>query len=162
MSPEGERRDEADGSRDGGSGRDPVLGGPRYIDQWVLELDAAFSALSHRQRRYVVYALVKEPEWTLTDLATKIAAWIDDVDETDVNVRRRERMYVSLYHTHVPKLVEEDVVTFDPEAETVSPASRAEQVAEILEGAGTGHTHGPERPTDPEHDDGSERDAERL
>jgi hypothetical protein len=31
-----------------------------------------------------MYALAENPEWTLTDLATKLSAWEADVEEEDV------------------------------------------------------------------------------
>lgn len=45
-------------------------------------------------------------------------------------------MYVSLYHVHVPKLVDEGVITFDDGSETITPAENAEQVLAVLEGMG--------------------------
>ncbi len=47
-------------------------------------------------------------------------------------------MYVSLYHAHVPKLVEEDVLLFDESTETVAPGENAHQVLLALRGISTG------------------------
>ena len=109
---------------------------PSSIDPAVLELDHVFSVLSHPRRRYLMYALAENPEWTLTELATKLASWEDGIDETAVDPHRRDQMYVSLYHAHVPKLVTEGVIDFDAESETIARAGHAEQVFAVLAGAG--------------------------
>lgn len=106
------------------------------IDPSVLELEHVFSALSHPRRRYLMYALAENPEWTLDDLATKLVAWEEGIDEAAVESNQCDQMYVSLYHTHVPKLVDEGVITYDSEAETIARAGHAEQVFAVLAGAG--------------------------
>ncbi|QZP39557.1 DUF7344 domain-containing protein [Halobaculum magnesiiphilum] len=114
------------------------------IDPAILELDHVFSALSNPRRRYVMYALAENSEWILDALATKLAAWEEDVDEATVDANRRDRVYVSLYHTHVPKLVDEDIVAFDSETETITRAEHAEQVLAMLAGAGGSLDHAQE------------------
>lgn len=73
----------------------------------------------------------------MTDLATKIAAFEHDIPASAVTAHQRDQVYLSLYHTHVPKLVEDDVLTFDPAAETIAAAERTDQVLAALEGIGT-------------------------
>jgi hypothetical protein len=102
----------------------------------ILELDHVYEALGHSRRRYLCYTLLERTEWSLTDLATKIAAWENDVPERAVTGLQRERVYVSLYHTHVPKLVDDGVVTLEESTETIAPAENATQVLAALEGMG--------------------------
>jgi hypothetical protein len=102
----------------------------------ILELDHVYDAVGHPRRRYLCYTLLAETEWSLTDLATKIAAWEGDVPEHAVPVRHQETVYVSLYHAHVPKLVEDDIITFDAMSETIRPAENAPQVLHALNGMG--------------------------
>lgn len=59
------------------------------------------------------------------------------MSERAVTDEQRERVYVSLYHTHVPKLVDEGVVAFDESARTITWAEHTEQVLRALEGIGT-------------------------
>lgn len=129
------------------------------IDPAVLELDHAFSALSHPRRRYLMYALAQNPEWTLTDLATKLVAYEEGTDEATVDAYRRNQMYVSLYHTHIPKLVGEGIVTFDSEEETVAQAEHAEQVLAVLSGAGASLDHAQEQHANHPYDSGSDTDS---
>ncbi|MFC5367251.1 DUF7344 domain-containing protein [Salinirubrum litoreum] len=102
----------------------------------ILDLDHVYEALGHPRRRYLCYTLLEDAQWSLTDLATKIAAWEADVPEHAVGPDQRERVYVSLYHAHVPKLVDEGIVTFDEETETITAAENAEQVLAALSGMG--------------------------
>lgn len=102
----------------------------------ILEIEPVYQALGHSRRRYLCYTLLEATEWSLTELATKIAAWESDVPEHAVTEAQREEVYVSLYHAHVPKLVDEGVITFDAVTETITTAEHAEQVMAALEGMG--------------------------
>ncbi|MFD1687177.1 DUF7344 domain-containing protein [Halobellus litoreus] len=102
----------------------------------ILEMETVYEALGNSRRRYLCYTLFEDTEWSLTDLATKIAAWENDIPEQAVTEDQREEVYVSLYHAHVPKLVDEGVITFDEATETITTADHAEQVLAALEGIG--------------------------
>ena len=102
----------------------------------ILELDHVYTALGHPRRRYLCYSLLESTAWTLTDLATKIAAWEYEITEGEVSKDQRDKVYVSLYHAHIPKLIDDDVIDFDPQTETIGPARNAEQVAAALNGMG--------------------------
>jgi hypothetical protein len=65
-----------------------------------------------------------------------VAAWENDVPEHEVTDAQQEAVYVSLYHAHVPKLVDEGILTFDEVTETITPAGNAEQVLAALAGVG--------------------------
>ncbi|WP_256289752.1 DUF7344 domain-containing protein [Halobellus inordinatus] len=88
--------------------------------------------MNDRRRRYVLYALAEDPEWTLQELATRLVAWEEGVEDDDVGAHCRERRYISLYHTHLPKLADEDVVEFDADAERITSGERAAEVIEFL------------------------------
>lgn len=102
----------------------------------VLELDHLYSALGHPRRRYLCYTLLEDDEWSLRDLATKIAAWEHDIAENAVTDDQRDRVYISLYHAHVQKLVDVGVVTFDETDELIAAGDHAEQVLAALDGIG--------------------------
>ncbi|MFB6166041.1 MAG: hypothetical protein ABEJ31_12845 [Haloarculaceae archaeon] len=102
----------------------------------VLGLDHVYDALGHSRRRYLCYTLLEDTEWTLAELAEKVAAWERQVPEHEVSEREREQVFVSLYHAHVPKLVDHDVLAFDEATETITPGANAEQVLAALSGMG--------------------------
>lgn len=102
----------------------------------VLEIEPVYEALGHTRRRYLCYTLLEDTDWLLTDLATKIAAWENDVSEHDVTEHQRDGVYVSLYHVHVPKLADKGVIAYDATTETITTGEHAEQVLAALEGIG--------------------------
>lgn len=106
------------------------------VSREVLDVDTVYAALGHPRRRYLCYTLYEDTEWSLTDIARKIAAWENDIPPTTVTDAQLRDVYVSLYHAHIPKLVDLGVVMFDRNEETVSAAHHAEQVLTALEGIG--------------------------
>ncbi|WP_129115011.1 DUF7344 domain-containing protein [Halegenticoccus tardaugens] len=106
------------------------------LEAGVLDLQYVFDALAHTRRRYLLYTLLEKRAWTLTELATKIAAWERDVSEDAVTAADRDRVYVSLLHLHVPKLAADDIVTFSSDEETIEKGPNAEQVLAVLGRAG--------------------------
>ncbi|WP_458208071.1 DUF7344 domain-containing protein [Haladaptatus sp. NG-SE-30] len=106
------------------------------VSKTTLELQWVFEAVAHPRRRYLVYTLAEATEWSLDDLATKLAAWETDTEEANIAPLTQTEMYTSLYHAHIPKLVSLDVIEFDADTETITPGQHAHQVLIALEGAG--------------------------
>lgn len=103
----------------------------------ILELNDVFTALNHPRRRYLLYTLASgTSEETLTDLATKIAAWEQDKPVSEVSDDERTRVQISLYHSHVPKLADLDIVEFHESDDIVVQALNIEQVQTVLDNAG--------------------------
>jgi hypothetical protein len=48
----------------------------------------------------------------------------------------RDKVYISLMHAHVPKLVDYDVIVFDRESEIISKSEHADQILKSLAGFG--------------------------
>jgi hypothetical protein len=112
---------------------EPDAGGDSPGVPATLHLDYLYDALAHPRRRYLCYLLSRDDEWTLADMATAVAAVENDVPASGVTEREYEGVYASLYHAHVPKLVEGGVLTFDPDAEVVGAGERADRVLAALE-----------------------------
>lgn len=133
MGDELERASEGEVQRD----VDEILRGIQPPPEEVLELEFVYQALAHPRRRYVVYSLLSETRWTLTELATKLVSWEGDVPEDQVAPGHCDDAYVSLYHAHVPKLIDLDIVRYAGEDdEVIVAAGNAPQVLAVLEGAG--------------------------
>lgn len=107
---------------------------PPAIDPDILESEDVFGVLSHPRRRFLLYVLTLDDQWTLPALATRLAAWEHDIDETAVDDRLHERMYVSLYHTHVPRLEKARALRFDERTDTIVPGEYTEELLTVLEG----------------------------
>ena len=122
-----------DGSTNGTDGSESPAADGGLPPLAVRDRDPVYEALAHPRRRCLCYALRADAERSLTELATKIAAWERGVTEDAIAERDRERLLVSLYHTHVPKLVDHNVVAFDEATETIRAAENADRVLEALE-----------------------------
>jgi hypothetical protein len=83
--------------------------------------DELFQILSNSRRRYIIYYLARADEpVSLNRLATKIAATESDTSESEVTSEERQRVYISLYQTHLPKLEQSGIVTYDEDERIVS------------------------------------------
>lgn len=120
----------------------------------VLDLDHVFEALGHPRRRYVLYTLLEDPEVSLRELASKVAAWENEVPAGALPEEDIDRVHIALYHSHVPKLAEDDIVEFSEADETVKRASNAGQVLAVLESAGGSTDSGQEAHARSDHDEG--------
>lgn len=88
-------------------------------DGGALTIDDQFDLLSSRYRRYLLYALACfTPPVSLARAAETVTELLLDVPADDVPEQRLD-IYMSLYHTHVPRLVENDVVTYDQQEDAL-------------------------------------------
>ncbi|MFC4550599.1 MULTISPECIES: DUF7344 domain-containing protein [Halorussus] len=103
----------------------------------ILELNEVFAAISHPRRRYLLYTLINGScDETLAELATKIAAWERDEPLADVSDEDRRDVQVSLYHSHVPKLADLGILTYERSDDIIVRAENTAQVQAVLDGAG--------------------------
>lgn len=81
----------------------------------AADLDALFEVLADRERRCILECLEENDDdiAAFSDLIERVA---DSEDPTDAE---RERIAVSLHHTHLPKLADADLVEYDTRSETV-------------------------------------------
>lgn len=99
----------------------------------ALELDDVFEALGHSLRRYLVSTLVNgSNEATLSELSTKIASWELDKSENEVTDAERKSIYISLYHSHIPKLADLGVLDYEEQENIIVQAKNIEQVQAVL------------------------------
>lgn len=89
-------------------------------------LSAAFDVLAERRRRVALSVLREyDDDLTLADLAEEVARC--EATETDrladISPETVTEVYVSLYHDHVPRLVDADLLEYEQERDLVKPAS---------------------------------------
>lgn len=102
-----------------------------------LSKDTIFSMLSNQRRRHVLYYLDRESgPVSLRDLAEQIAAWENDVAVSELDYKQRKRVYTSLHQTHLPKLDDAGIVSYDRENGTVTLADRADDLDAYFERVG--------------------------
>jgi hypothetical protein len=121
----------------------PLAGHREMMDNESRELsdDVVFDIMSNRRRRFVLaYLRNEENPAQLTEIATALAAAESDTSPKHVDRRARKRAYVSLYQTHVPRLVEEQAVEYDNDTGEVSLRAPAEEILQHV-----GRTQSPRR-----------------
>ena len=100
----------------------------------TISRDAIFDILSSRRRRFVLdYLRENDGAEDLTELATALAASEANVPPEQLESHERKRAYVSLYQTHIPRLVDEGVIAYDADAGRVSLSSSIDEVLPYLD-----------------------------
>lgn len=91
-----------------------------------LTQDEIFEILSNERRRFILFYLkTRDSPVRLMELVEELAAQEEDTEVDAVPEQARKRVYVSLYQTHVPRLEEVGLITYDPDTKMVSLANEA-------------------------------------
>ena len=99
-------------------------------DNTTLSQDVAFDLLSNARRRFVLRQLQEgQDPIELGGLAGALAAKENGVSVEKLTAQQRKRTYVSLYQTHIPKLVEAGVIEYDRDAGVVSSTDHVDELA---------------------------------
>lgn len=100
--------------------------------EWLSQ-DVIFDLLSNRRRRFILSYLYEHDEPTmLMEFATRIAAWENNVPIDEVTDDQQKRVYVSIYQTHIPKLEDAGVITYDAESGLIELTDRADDLIQLL------------------------------
>lgn len=100
----------------------------------AVSKDDAFHLLQTSRRRDVVrYLQGRNGPIELRDLAEQVAAWEHGTTIDSLSSSERQRVYISLYQTHLPKLDEHDIVDYDKNRGIVERRPRATQLESYLE-----------------------------
>ena len=78
------------------------------------EKDELYDLLSNHRRRYVLHFCKRtDGPVTLSELAEQVAAWEQDKAVAEITSAERKRVYTSLQQTHLDRLDDAGVVTFE-------------------------------------------------
>ncbi|WP_416841562.1 transcriptional regulator [Haloferax sp. DFSO52] len=89
-----------------------------------LSKDELFRILSNSRRRQILYFLHRaDGPLSLKELAAMVASRENETTLEEVTDEERQRVYISLYQTHLPKLESAGLVRYDEEERTVSLVS---------------------------------------
>lgn len=83
--------------------------------------DAIFSILSDERRRYALYCLQEHRQpMALADLADEVARLeYDERSLATIPAEDVKRVYMSLYHNHVPKMADANVLEYDQDSDAI-------------------------------------------
>lgn len=101
-------------------------------DMTMSSTDTVFRALAHAYRRYALASLRKHGTMPLADLADEVAARAYGKSIDEIGERDAERVFISLFHTHIPMLAAADMVEYDQTEETAAIGASAEQATPFL------------------------------
>ncbi|SDJ82694.1 DUF7344 domain-containing protein [Natronorubrum texcoconense] len=87
-------------------------------------VDQAFGLLSDQRRRHFLEVMRTYGEsLTLPDAAEEVAVRETGCKVTNISAERVHEVYISLYHDHLPRLVDAGLLEYDQERDLVSPAA---------------------------------------
>lgn len=103
-------------------------GEPSVHDE--ISLDRTYRVLANARRRYVLEFLERHQEVSLADLAEFIACRekekpLDEIEEDEVL-----HVYTSLWHRHIPKLVDAGFIDYEQDEDVVRPHMEAPDIPE--------------------------------
>ena len=102
-----------------------------------LSQDDVFHLLQTPRRRYVLrYLKEREGPVEMRDIAEQVAAWENGTTVEALTSDERQRVYIPLYQSHLPKLDEEGVVEYDQSrgiVERTELANRFDRYLEVSE-----------------------------
>lgn len=93
-----------------------------------LSQDEVYDLLSNPRRRFIISYLREHDQTRLQDLASTLAAWENETSVDQLTNQQRKRVYVSLYQTHIPKLEDAGVITYDQDSGRVAIRDRIDQL----------------------------------
>ncbi|WP_425606489.1 DUF7344 domain-containing protein [Halomontanus rarus] len=99
---------------------------PDTVTEADLSTDDVFHVLQTKRRRDVLrYLQDTSGPVRMRDLAEQVAAWEQQTSIEALSSNERQRVYISLYQSHLPKLDEEGIVTYDKDRGIVERAPLA-------------------------------------
>lgn len=99
-----------------------------------LSRDDTFHILQNERRRRVLqYLSNTEGAVDMRDIAEQVAAWEHDTTVQQLTSDQRQRVYIALYQSHLPKLADFDLITYNRSRGVVERTPLADQVAQYLE-----------------------------
>jgi len=100
-----------------------------------IERDDLFHLLQSGRRRAVLSYLLTHDEETyvMRDIAEAIAAWENETTVEALSSTQRQRVYIALYQSHLPKLDEYGVIEYEQSRGTVVPTELASQFGPYIE-----------------------------
>lgn len=103
----------------------------RPLEEAEGRINAMFGVFTHQRRRYALRELRRhDTPMALADLADELAIREHEAPLSDIPAEEVKRLYISLYHRHIPKLVDADLVRYDQERDTVAPTARVDSIEE--------------------------------
>lgn len=98
-----------------------------------LSKDELFHLLQNqRRRRVLLYLQSADSEVTMREVAEQVAAWENDTTVEALSSDERQRVYIALYQSHLPKLDDSGVLTYNQQRGIIERTPLADQLDTYL------------------------------
>lgn len=90
----------------------------------AISKDDAFHILQNARRRAVLRHLLERSDteqFQMREVAEAVAAWENDTTTERLTTEQRQRVYIALYQSHLPKLDNHGVIRYDQARGLVEP-----------------------------------------
>lgn len=91
--------------------------------------DGGYPASLDDRERYVLYCLSRHGNMALWDVADELVVWETGNRLPDVPADVCRTTYLSLYHTHVPRLERAGLVVYEPDRDRLALSDSALEIA---------------------------------
>lgn len=109
-----------------------------------LNKDDIFHILQNERRRQVLDHLKEvEGKVEMREIAEKIAAWENNTTVDNLYSDQRQRVYIALYQSHLPKLDDLGVIEYNQPRGTIEPTPLLEEVTKYLDSEPTHNNPSP-------------------
>ncbi len=95
-------------------------------------MEAACSLLAESERRFLLYQLAEAKSANLEELISQIIVWEQDEDVAVDDADRREQLYISMVHNHLPRLADYNIIEYDLRSGDVVLASGFDDIKPLL------------------------------
>lgn len=103
------------------------------VEPKPLSKDTIFHILQVERRRLTLQYLHGQTDSvSMRDLAEQVAAWENETTIDQLSSSERQRTYIALYQTHLPKLDSEGLIKYNKDRGTILRTSRADQLDPYL------------------------------
>lgn len=120
-------------------GHSPKWGVAECGDSDDHSLDAIFDVPANQRRRYALVCLTDHTQAiALADLAEDIAVCENEGPITGIPKEEVQTICTSLYHNHIPKMVDVGVVKYDQDRDLARVSDTADRAERILSLAAIG------------------------
>jgi putative lipase involved disintegration of autophagic bodies len=89
----------------------------------TISKDAAFHLLQNSRRRAVLRYLIDNDDdvYSMREVTEQVAAWENDTTIAELTSNERQRVYIALYQSHLPKLNETNIIEYNRDRGTLAP-----------------------------------------
>lgn len=97
------------------------------------DVDQVLELLGDPRRRFTLYYLLSNEYTNVDSLSLQIAAWEQSETVASVGEEGRQSVEISLYHNHLPRLADHDVVEFDSRNGDIVRSDAFDDVRPVVE-----------------------------